>query len=77
LREEGRFLAGTIYVVAHENCLSAEVIDAAEAKLLTLHWRLHDISIMPRAKIEQTLTVDGEDNGSLPLRSGAVRHALR
>ncbi|EDQ03564.1 hypothetical protein DSM14862_04195 (plasmid) [Sulfitobacter indolifex] len=77
LREEGRFLTGTIYVVAHENCLSAEMIDAAEAKLLTLHWRLHDISIMPRAKIEQTLTVDGEDDGSLPLRPGAVRCAER
>jgi cation diffusion facilitator family transporter len=77
LREEGRFLTGTIYVVARESSLSAEMIDAAEAKLLNLHWSIHDISIMPRAKIEKPLTVDGEDDGSLPLRSGAMRRAMR
>ena len=76
LREEGRFLTGTIYVVAHENGCSAERIEAAEAKLLDLHWRIHDISIMPRTKIEASVTIEGVDDGTLPLRSGARRHPV-
>ena len=77
LREEGRFLTGAIYVVGRESSVSAEMVEAAEAQLLDLHWRIHDISIMPRCKIEETFTVDGDHDGPLPLRSGAMRRAAR
>lgn len=77
LREEGRFLTGAIYVVGRESSVSAEMVEAAEAQLLDLHWRIHDISIMPRRKIEETFTVDGDHDGPLPLRSGAMRRAAR
>ncbi|WP_197470814.1 hypothetical protein, partial [Sulfitobacter sp. HI0054] len=76
LREEGRFLTGTIYVVAHENGATPERVEAAEAELLDLHWRIHDISIMPRTKIAGSVTIEGADDGTLPLRSGARRRPV-
>ncbi|MFG6583278.1 cation transporter [Sulfitobacter sp. 1A12779] len=76
LREEGRFLTGTIYAVAHENGGTPERVEAAEAELLDLHWRIHDISIMPRTEIAESVTIEGADDGTLPLRSGARRRPV-
>ena len=73
IREEGRFLTGTIYAAPNMSSLSADDIEKAEAQLLDLSWRLHDISIMPRSQIHDSLTVgDGADR-SRPLVSGAWR----
>jgi cation diffusion facilitator family transporter len=77
LREEGRFLTGTIYVVPREESVSPESIEAAEVQLLGLHWRLHDVSIMPRVKIETPPAGSEDDAGPSPLRAGALRHDLR
>ena len=48
LRQEGRYLTGTAYVVPPGESVSAEQIETAERDLHGLDWRLHDVSIMPR-----------------------------
>lgn len=48
LREEGRYLTGTAYVVPADGSVSSEQIEAAERHLHDLDWRIHDVSIMPR-----------------------------
>ena len=75
LREEGRFLTGTIYVVPHEPSVSPKLLEQAEAELLGLDWRIHDISIMPRTKLEEPPSgrIDAAPFGG-PLRAGAVRN---
>ncbi|MFT6533814.1 MAG: cation diffusion facilitator family transporter [Limimaricola cinnabarinus] len=77
LREEGRFLTGTIYVVPQDGSVSPERIEAAERDLLDLHWRVHDVSIMPRSRIESPPTGRTDESGPSPLRAGAVRRAER
>ena len=67
LREEGRFLTGTVYVVPRDGPVPPERIEAAERRLLDLHWRVHDVSMMPRTDIEMPRS------GPSPLRAGAVR----
>lgn len=51
LRQEGRFLTGTVYAVPRERELPPERLEEAEQELLNLNWRLHDISIMPCSRI--------------------------
>lgn len=69
LRHEGRFLTGTVYVVAHEDQLDPQRIEATEQELLNLDWRIHDVSIMPRSKLEQPTT----GHGAPAPRAGAIR----
>jgi cation diffusion facilitator family transporter len=57
LRAEGRFLSGTVTVVPRVGSVSPESVEDAECDLLSLHWRLHDLSIMLRTKIERPTTV--------------------
>ncbi|QXT39862.1 cation transporter [Gymnodinialimonas ceratoperidinii] len=73
LREEGRFLTGTIYAELNETADLPEKLEEAEAQLLDLHWRIHDISIMPRVQIDDTYAINEDDSGPMPLRSGAMR----
>jgi cation diffusion facilitator family transporter len=73
LREEGRFLTGTIHVVPREQLVSPESVEEAEARLLDLHWRLHDVSIMPRVEIENPSTDSDSHNCFPPLSAGARR----
>lgn len=77
LREEGRFLTGTVYVVPREGEVSVDEVEAAEAQLLDLHWRLHDVSIMPRVEVDDPATGGTDDGGPSTLRAGAVRRASR
>jgi cation diffusion facilitator family transporter len=51
LREEGRFLTGTIHVLPREPKVDPEWVRAAEDKLRDLHWRIRDISIIPRPEL--------------------------
>ena len=71
LREEGRFLTGTIYVVPREATVSPERLEAVEAELLDLHWRLHDVSIVPCTGFKPP---DGSWQ-ALRLRADAVRRS--
>ena len=73
LREEGRFLTGTIYVVPRDGSVSPERIEEAEAELLDLNWRMHDVSIMPRTRLETPEKDDERSSDTLRLRAGAVR----
>jgi hypothetical protein len=52
LREEGRFLAGTVYVVPRDAPVPPAWLEQAERGLLSLCWRLHDVSIVLRTSIE-------------------------
>ncbi|WP_432256330.1 cation transporter [Limimaricola sp. AA108-03] len=63
LREEGRFLTGTIYVVPREGAVSPDEVEAAEVQLLDLHWRLHDVSIMPRVEVDDPAAGNADDDG--------------
>ncbi|KKK69190.1 hypothetical protein LCGC14_2936530, partial [marine sediment metagenome] len=54
-----------------------EHIEAVEAQLLDLHWRIHDVSIMPRVRIEDPPDGRAPDGSPAPLRAGAWRRAVR
>lgn len=45
LRQEGRFLTGTVFVEPKRDEVSAQVVARAEERLRALHWRLHRIRI--------------------------------
>lgn len=45
LREDGRFLTGTIYVQPHNDHVDPKWVSAAEASLRQLHWRVDNVSI--------------------------------
>jgi cation diffusion facilitator family transporter len=47
LREEGRFLTGTIYVQPREDSVDPHWISEAETGLRGLHWRVDHVSIVP------------------------------
>jgi divalent metal cation (Fe/Co/Zn/Cd) transporter len=47
LREEGRFLTGTMYVQPRENCVDPQWIHEAETGLRGLHWRIDHVSVVP------------------------------
>ena len=75
LREEGRFLTGTIYVVASERSVPPEWLETAESDLLDLNWRIHDVSIMLRTEVPTPPTGRPEESGPSPLRACAMRRA--
>lgn len=75
LRQEGRFLTGTIYVVPRDPKISPDLIERAEADLLDLSWRLHDVSIMLRTQIEEPASGRIADVPfRSPLRAGARKN---
>lgn len=45
LRQEGRFLTGTVFVEPKRDEVSGEAVARAEQHLRALHWRLHRITI--------------------------------
>ena len=47
LREEGRFLAGSIHVKSRGGSVDAEAVREAEAGLRALHWRVGALSLVP------------------------------
>lgn len=47
VREEGRYLVGTIFVLPSLDRVDPIRIREAERDLLSLHWRLHDLSVVP------------------------------
>lgn len=51
LRQEGRFLTGTVYVLPRDGSVSPERVEKAEEGILDLDWRIHDVSIMPRTRL--------------------------
>ncbi|MFZ3580654.1 cation diffusion facilitator family transporter, partial [Loktanella sp. DJP18] len=55
LRQEGRYLTGTVYLVPKAESGVTARIEEAERELLALNWRIHDISIMPRTVIADVL----------------------
>ena len=74
LREEGRFLTGTLFVVPSETQVAPELLEKAERELLSLHWRLHDVSIMLRRRLEEPPSGRIEEAPfPAPPRPGAVR----
>ena len=75
LREEGRFLTGAIYVVPRDGGVAPEQIESAEDGSLDLHWRIHNVSIMPRTGLGESSTGRSGEAGLRPPRSGAVRRA--
>jgi cation diffusion facilitator family transporter len=73
LREEGRFLTGTVYVVPRGSSVPPEWLEEAERDLLSLGWRLHDVSIMLRTRIERPPTGRTEEAPfPSPPRPGAL-----
>jgi divalent metal cation (Fe/Co/Zn/Cd) transporter len=51
LREEGRFLTGTVHVVPKGEGVTAARIEEAERGLAALHWRVRNVSVMPVTRI--------------------------
>lgn len=47
-REEGRYLTGSIFLVAPEEATTAKRLEELQQSILKLHWRMLDVSIMPR-----------------------------
>ena len=50
LREEGRFLTGTVHVVP-KGPVDAACVEEAERGLAALHWRVRGVSVMPVTRI--------------------------
>jgi cation diffusion facilitator family transporter len=73
LRHEGRFLTGTVYVVPWDGPVSPERVENAEAEIIDLDWRIHDVSIMPRTRLEDPATGREGATEASPPRAGAVR----
>ncbi len=53
LREEGRFLAGVVYVTPRSDTVDAQWVTEGEQKLRDAHWRLLRISLVPVADLER------------------------
>lgn len=51
LREEGRFLTGTVFVRPRGGSVDPASIREAEEGLRALHWRVHDISVAPQPEL--------------------------
>lgn len=47
MREEGRFLVGTVYAVPRGDRVDPQWVRHAEARVRGLHWRVHRVSFMP------------------------------
>ncbi|MDZ3836695.1 MAG: cation diffusion facilitator family transporter [Rhodospirillales bacterium] len=47
LREEGRFLVGTVYVQAEQDRIDPHRVRDAETSIRGLHWRLHRVAVVP------------------------------
>lgn len=47
MREEGRFLVGTIYVRARETRIDPQWLREAETNARALHWRVHRLAVVP------------------------------
>lgn len=58
LREEGRFVTGTIYVEPRGGHIDPDRVRDAEARLRGLHWRVAHVAIMPVPDIGDVL--DGQ-----------------
>jgi hypothetical protein len=52
LREEGRFLTGTVHVVPRGGGVTPAELEMADRDLRALHWRLRILLIIPRSRIE-------------------------
>jgi divalent metal cation (Fe/Co/Zn/Cd) transporter len=75
LRHEGRFLTGTVYVIPEDGQVSPELLEKAEQGIIDLDWRIHDVSIMPRARMGRPAAAAEGDSGASPPRAGAARRA--
>jgi cation diffusion facilitator family transporter len=75
LRHEGRFLTGTVYVVPRDGPVSPERVEKAEAEIIDIDWRIHDVSIMPRTRLDDPATGREDAAGASPPRAGAVRRS--
>jgi cation diffusion facilitator family transporter len=47
LREEGRFLVGTVYVQARDAFIDPHWVRDAETTICGFHWRLHRVAVVP------------------------------
>ncbi|HDZ57722.1 MAG TPA: cation diffusion facilitator family transporter [Pseudomonas xinjiangensis] len=47
LRQEGRMIAGEVFILLHTETNVAEQIEQLNAHALSLDWRLHDLVMMP------------------------------
>lgn len=52
LREEGRFLVGTIYVKAVESRVDPRWVRDAEMRVRDVHWRVHRVAVVPVPELE-------------------------
>ena len=75
--QNGRFLTATVHVATDGDQALAERVEAAERALLALSWRIHDVSIVPRTRIERPAGGHSAAMRTSPLRAGAVRTAPR
>lgn len=75
MRHEGRFLTGTVFVVPRATTVSPQAIEEAERGILDLDWRIHDLSIMPRVRLDQAAEGSDGDLDSTPPRASAVRRS--
>ncbi|HBM62017.1 MAG TPA: cation transporter [Citreicella sp.] len=73
LRQEGRFLTGTVFVVPRQEEGLTARIEAEERALLGLSWRIHDVSIMPRQELRMPSTAPAAGDMPAPIRPGAIR----
>lgn len=74
LREQGRYLTGTIHVVPREADVSPDRLERLEEELMALHWRVHDVSIMPRSRLGPP---EGDGGSAIPYRSPLRPAAVR
>ena len=59
LREQGRFLAGDVYLVPIDATIEPERLRAAEEKLLGLDWRIRAVTIMPLPNLDGVRAAGG------------------
>lgn len=64
LREEGRFVTGTIYAESAMSQVDPRWIEEAERGLRQLHWRVDRVSIMPLPEIEDAPAPERADQPS-------------
>lgn len=64
LREEGRFVTGTIYAESSMSQVDPRWIAEAERGLRQLHWRVDHVSIMPLPEIEDAPAPERADRPS-------------
>lgn len=70
--EEGRYLAGSIFLVTAEGEPTPERLEQLERDILSLHWRMLDVAIMPRSKLAQPLVGEMGEAGLRPLPKDRV-----